>query len=181
MQSAPLARAARQVALIWCAAGLVLPFATASHARADEARLQALESRLDQVMRRLERLESQAVAEATDAAPRSDDAIRWAFDASLREAPFNVTHQGFERSSGRLDLLLRIVRPIPDTAPWRVAPGTPVPVTAVLTLADGSASDPVRFRLARGPRLDPGSQLHLEAEVAPEQAAAVRGISVTAR
>lgn len=74
-------------------AGLVLPFPAGSYARPDESRLQALGSRLDEVTRRLERLQSQAVAHAPDAARRSDGAIQRIVSASLRDARFDVTHQ----------------------------------------------------------------------------------------
>jgi hypothetical protein len=161
--------------------GLVLALLQVSDTMADDLRLQQLEARLEEVLRRLERLESQGTQGTSTTSLRSEDGVQWSFDLNLSQEPFNVTHQSFDRASGRFDLLLKVVAPIRDPKTWQVAPGAPVPVVAVLTLADGTANESVVFHLARGPKLDPGAKLHLKAEIATEQAAAVRGVSVGVR
>jgi hypothetical protein len=148
---------------------------------ADELRLQSLQQRLDDLSRRVEQLESRASSGTSSPRIPSADGIQWTFDAALSQKPFNVTHQSFDRASGRFDLLLKVVAPISDPNAWQVAQGAPVPVVAVLTLADGTANESVVFHLARGPKLDAGAQLHLKAEIATEQSAAVRGVSVGVR
>jgi hypothetical protein len=163
--------------------GLVLAATPSTGQAADPtpetSRLQALEQRVDDLVRRLQQLESGAGASAP-AAPKPGD-IHWSFDAALSRGPFNVTHQSFDRGSGRFDVLLKVVASIPDPRPWQVAIGSPVPVVAKVGLADGTASESLVFRLARGPKLDPGAILHLEAQVPPEQAAAISGLSVGMR
>jgi hypothetical protein len=147
----------------------------------EASRLQALEQRVEDLMRRLERLESAPSAGApTPAASKTGD-IHWTFDAALSRSPFNVTHQSFDRGSGRFDILLKVVEPISDPLPWQVAIGAEVPVVARIGLADGTASESLVFRLARGPRLEPGAILHLEAYVPIEQAGAISGLSVGMR
>lgn len=181
--------AMRHLALIGFAgsvlSGLVLAATPSSSQAADPtaeaSRLQALEQRVDDLARRLQQLESGAVTQAaTSATPKPGD-IHWSFDAALSRGPFNVTHQSFDRGSGRFDVLLKIVAPLPDPSPWQVEAGAPVPVVARIGLADGTASESLVFRLARGPKLDPGAVLHLEAQVPPEQAAAISGLSVGMR
>lgn len=179
--------AMRHLALIGFAgpvlSGFVLAATPSSSQAADPAaegsRLQALEQRVDDLARRLRELESGPGA-STPAAPKFGD-IHWSFDAALSRGPFNVTHHSFDRGSGRFDVLLKVVTPIPDSLPWQVAIGAPVPVVAKVGLADGTASESLVFRLARGPKLDPGAILHLEAQVPPEQAAAISGLSVGMR
>jgi hypothetical protein len=157
------------------------PTGTLADPTAEAPRLQALEQRVDDLARRLQQLESGSETGAsTSAAPKPGD-IHWSFDAALSRGPFNVTHQSFDRGTGRFDVLLKIVAPIPDPLPWRVEAGAPVPVVARIGLADGTASETLVFRLARGPKLDPGAVLHLEAQVPPEQAAAISGLSVGMR
>jgi hypothetical protein len=166
-------------------AGLVFAGAPSAAAPADpvadERRLQALEQRLDDLTRRLEQLESREGAGTSTPTAASSDGIRWSFDAALSRSPFNVTHQSFDRGSGRFDLLLKVVEPIPNPVPWQVDAGAPLPVAARLGLADGTARETIVFRLARGPKLDPGAVLHLEAHVPIEQAAAISGVSVGIR
>jgi hypothetical protein len=145
------------------------------------SRLETLEQRVDDLMRRLQQLESGTGPSVSTSAPPKAGDIHWAFDAALSRGPFNVTHQSFDRGSGRFDVLLKIVAPIPDPLPWQVEAGAPVPVVAKVGLADGTASETLVFRLARGPKLDPGAVLHLEAQVPPEQAGAISGLSVGIR
>ncbi|UHD17766.1 hypothetical protein [Thiocapsa bogorovii] len=144
----------------------------------DASRLQALEQRVEDLVRRLERLESAPSSGASTPATSKTGDIHWTFDAALSRSPFNVTHQSFDRGSGRFDILLKIVDPLPDPLPWQIAIGAEVPVVARIGLADGTASEGLVFRLARGPRLDPGAILHLEAYVPIEQAGAISGLSV---
>ena len=148
---------------------------------AGASRLQALEQRVDELTRRLQQLESGASSGGSVSAPSKTGDIHWSFDAALSRDPFNITHQSFDRGSGRFDVLLKVVAPIPDPTPWQVPSGAPVPVVARIGLADGTASESLVFRLARGPRLEPGAILHIEAQVAPDQAAAISGLSVGIR
>jgi hypothetical protein len=147
----------------------------------DAWRLQALEQRVEDLVRRLERLESAPSSGAATPSTSKTGDIHWTFDAALSRSPFNVTHQSFDRGSGRFDILLKVVQPIPDPLPWQVAIGAEVPVVARIGLADGTASEGLFFRLARGPRLEPGAILHLEAYVPIEQAGAISGLSVGMR
>ncbi|HSO83518.1 hypothetical protein, partial [Thiocapsa sp.] len=144
----------------------------------DPSRLQALEQRVEELERRVERMESAPSSGGSASAPSKTDDIHWSFDAALSRDPFNVKHQSFDRGSGRFDVLLKVVAPIPDPTPWQVPSGAPVPVVARIGLADGTASESLVFRLARGPRLEPGAILHIEAQVPPDQAAAISGLSV---
>lgn len=148
---------------------------------AGASRLQALEQRVDELTRRLQQLESGASSGGSVSAPSKTGDIHWSFDAALSRDPFNITHQSFDRGSGRFDVLLKVVAPIPDPTPWQVPSGAPVPVVARIGLADGTASESLVFRLARGPRLEPGAILHIEAQVAPDQAVAISGLSVGMR
>jgi hypothetical protein len=148
---------------------------------AKASRLDALEQRVDDLERRLQQLESGASSGISATAPSKTGDIHWAFDKALSRGPFNVTHQSFDRGSGRFDVLLKIVAPIPDPIPWQVQVGTPVPVVAKIGLADGTAEESLVFRLARGPRLEPGAILHIEAQVPPDQANAISGLSVGVR
>lgn len=158
-----------------------LSVATTVDPPVEASRLQALEQRVDDLVQRLERLESAPGSGAAGtAAPKAGD-IQWSFDAALSRGPFNVSHQSFDRGSGRFDVLLKVVDPIPDPQPWKVAIGAPVPVVARIGLADGSAAETLVFRLARGQKLDPGAVLHIEAQVSPEQAAAISGLSIELR
>ncbi|NCC29392.1 MAG: hypothetical protein EOM22_14960 [Gammaproteobacteria bacterium] len=145
------------------------------------SRLQALEQRVDALTRRLQQLESGASSGTSVSAPSKAGDINWSFDAALSRDPFNVTHQSFDRGSGRCDVLLKVVAPIPDPTPWQVPSGAPVPVVARIGLADGTASESLVFHLARGPRLEPGAILHLEAHVPPDQAAAISGLTLGIR
>jgi hypothetical protein len=147
----------------------------------DASRLQALEQRVEDLVRRLERLESAPSSGASTPGAAKTGDIHWTFDAALSRSPFNVTHQSFDRGSGRFDILLKVVGPLADPLPWQVAIGAEVPVAARIGLADGTASEGLVFRLARGPRLEPGAILHLEAYVPIEQAGAIRGLSVGMR
>lgn len=165
-------------------AGLTALALASGPTRADEPSLERLERRLDELTRRLERLEAQtSAATATSPAPTGATSkdIQWGFDAALSRTPFNVTHQGFERESGHFDLLLKIVAPLPDPGPWQVPVGAPVPVEARVGLADGSSGEGLVFRLARGPRLDVGAVLHLQAEIPADQAGAVQGVALRLR
>lgn len=145
------------------------------------SRLHSLEQRVEELTHRLERLESEADSRDSMSATAKPGDIHWRFDAALSRGPFNVTHHSFDRGSGRFDVLLKVVAPIPDPLPWQVAIGAPVPVVAWVGLADGTASESLVFRLARGPKLDPGAVLHLEAQVPSEHAAAISGLSVGMR
>ena len=153
----------------------------ASTPQVDASRLQALEQRVADLVRRVERLESAPSAGAATPSTSKAGEIQWTFDAALSRSPFNVTHQSFDRGSGRFDILLKVVEPLPDPLPWQVATGAEVPVVARIGLADGTASEGLVFRLARGPRLEPGAILHLEAYGPIEQAGAISGLSVGMR
>ncbi|EGV16558.1 hypothetical protein [Thiocapsa marina] len=153
----------------------------ASAPQVDASRLQALEQRVADLVRRVERLESAPSAGASTPSTSKAGEIHWTFDAALSRSPFNVTHQSFDRGSGRFDILLKVVEPLADPLPWQVATGAEVPVVARIGLADGTASEGLVFRLARGPRLEPGAILHLEAYVPIEQAGAISGLSVGMR
>ncbi|SDW21001.1 hypothetical protein [Thiocapsa roseopersicina] len=147
----------------------------------DPSSLRALEQRVEELERRVERMGSAPSSGGSASAPSKTGDIHWSFDAALSRDPFNVKHQSFDRGSGRFDVLLKVVAPIPDPTPWQVPSGAPVPVAARIGLADGTASESLVFRLARGPRLEPGAILHIEAQVPPEQAAAISGLSVGIR
>jgi hypothetical protein len=167
---APLAAAAVAVAaLVPAAAG------------ADQdvqRRLGELEARVQALTLRLEALESRATAPPPTPATASltAEGIVWTFDDHVNGTPFKVTHKTIDKRSGRIDILLLITDALPDPAAWAVV-GARVPLALTLRGGDGTEIA-AGVTLARGPRLEPGAHLHVQAQVEPVQAAAARQIVV---
>ena len=93
----------------------------------------------------------------------------WKLNPGVIDSPLRVTHKEFDRSRGRLDLMLQITAPLPEPQRWGTV-GNEVPVELRLRAADGA--DYVQaLTLARGNRLEPGAFVHLHADIDPARAA----------
>jgi hypothetical protein len=167
------------------AAWLLLLLAAAGPLASDEidplTRIDGLEARLEGLTRRVQALETvlRESGPLASAAPTVKGEPSWELDDYSRTSPFQVLQKGLDRQSGRLDLLLDVVAPIPDLADWSsVDRGEAVPLMLIGDTGDGEALAPVRLRLERATRFDPGARLHLSAQLEPGVAERVRRIRI---
>lgn len=148
---------------------------------APETRINGLEARLEGLTRRVQALETllkeSGPGSAVRPAPKGEPT--WELDDYSRENPFQVIQRSLDRDTGHVDLLLSVVAPIPDLASWAGVPkGEPVPLLLTPDLDDGGAASPLPLRLERATRLEPGSRLHVSAQLEPGLARRVREIRV---
>ena len=167
-------------------AAWLLPLLAAAGPLASEeidplTRVDGLEARLEGLTRRVQALETllRESGPSASAAPTVKGEPTWELDDYSRTSPFQVLQKGLERQSGRLDLLLDVVAPIPDLADWSsVARGQAVPLMLFADTGDDGALAPVRLRLERATRFDPGARLHLSVQLEPGIAERVRRIRI---
>lgn len=170
----------------WALGTLCLPLllcaAPLAAAEIDPAtRIDGLEARLEGLTRRVQALETllkeSGPGNAGNSAPKGEPT--WDLDNYCRENPFQVIQRNLDRATGRIDLLLSVTAPIPDLADWiKLEKGAPVPLRLTLDLDDGQAASPLPLRLERAIRLEPGSRLHVSAQLEPSLAKRVRQIRV---
>jgi hypothetical protein len=106
----------------------------------------------------------------------ADSGVVWLIDDYVSSSPFRVTHKEFDATRGRIELLLQIAEPLDDPTQWRTA-NAEVPLAVTLRGAGGEEARQ-RFVLGRGTRTEPGSHLHLHADIDPAWAAAARQLVV---
>lgn len=163
--------------------GLIGSGAAAPALAADlETRIDGLEARLEGLTRRVQALETVLKESGPDsartAAPKGEPS--WELDDYSRESPLQVVQRDLDRETGRVDLLLSVTGPIPDAAAWSsLEKGTPVPILITLDLGGGATGDPLPLRLERATSLEPGSRIHLSAQLEPGVAKRVHQIQVT--
>ncbi len=159
---------------------------TAGAAQGDEGidaatRLEGLEVRLEALTRRVQALETvlkEMGPGSGGAATREGEAV-WEFDAYIEETPFNVLQRSFDRKTGRVDLLLDVVAPVPDADHWASkARGAPVPVTLTADRGDGDTGQTQPLRLERASQIVPGARLHVSAALDPADAKLVRRLRI---
>ncbi len=156
---------------------LALPWATGSAQDSPEARIQALEARLERLAERVEVLEGQAGA--AGAGTRTGKDLVWTFDEGLTGSPFRVIQQELDRRTGQVDLLLTLVAEPPDADLWRAAQvGALVPLAVTATLSGGATLGPIPLTLHRRSAFTPGVQVHVMAQLPGLDAKAVRRIAV---
>lgn len=147
-----------------------------------QMRLDGLEARLEGLTRRVQALESllKESGSAATAAPSVKGAPTWEPDEYSGSSPFQVVQTSLDRESGRAELLLEVVAPIPDLAAWAAVPrGDAVPLTLRASEANGGPASEISLHLERATRLDPGARLHLSAQLEPEIAQRARTIRIT--
>ena len=103
-----------------------------------QTRIDGLEARLEGLTRRVQALESllrESGSAATTAASVKGQPI-WEPDEYSDGSPFQVVQTNLDRESGRAELLLEVVAPIPDLSAWAAVPrGDAVPL--ILTASRG--------------------------------------------
>lgn len=161
--------------LLFCAAPL------AAEEIDPETRIDGLEARLEGLTRRVQALETllkeSGLGNAASSAPKGEPI--WELDDYSREDPFQVIQRTLDRETGRVDLLLSVTAPIPDLADWaKLEKGAQVPLLLTLDLGDGQAASHLPLRLERATRLEPGSRLHVSAQLEPSVAKRARQIRV---
>lgn len=145
------------------------------------ARVLQLEAQVRALTERLSALERAGAAQHTAASAEAqpgvaDSGVVWLIDDYIGNSPFRVSHKEFNAAQGRIELLLQVTAPLNDPAPWST-PGARVPVAVTLRGADGEQARQ-HFMLGRGTRTEPGSHLHLYADIDPASAAAARQLVV---
>jgi hypothetical protein len=144
-----------------------------------QMRLDGLEARLEGLNRRVQALES-LLRESGSAPPSVKGEPSWEPDEYSGSSPFQILQTSLDRESGRAELLLEVVAPIPDLAAWAAVPrGDAVPLILTAGQANGRPATAVSWRLERATRFDPGARLHLSAQLEPEIARRVRTIRIT--
>lgn len=146
-----------------------------------KTRIDGLEARLEGLTRRVQALETllkeSAPGGAKVAGPKGEPS--WELDDYSRESPFQVIQRSLDRETGRVDLLLSVTAPIPDLAAWtRLEKGAPVPLLVTPDLGEDSPASPLPLRLERATRLEPGSRIHVSAQLEPGVAKRVHQIRV---
>lgn len=144
-------------------------------------RIDGLEARLEGLTRRVQALETllKEPGPITAAARSVKGEPTWELDDDSRTSPFQVLQKSLDRQSGRVDLLLDVVAPIPDLSDWdSVARGEDSPLMLIADQGEGRPAVPVSLRLERATRLDPGARLHLSAQLEPGIAERVRRIRI---
>jgi hypothetical protein len=147
-----------------------------------QSRIDGLEARLEGLTRRVQALESllRESGSAATTAPSVKSQPIWEPDEYCDGDPFRIIQTNLDRESGRVDLLLEVVAPIPDRAAWESVPrGDTVPLTLSASEADGGPASEISLRLERATRFDPGARLHLSAQLGPEVAQRARTIRIT--
>jgi hypothetical protein len=168
-----------------CAAWLLALLAAGGPLASDEidplTRIDGLEARLEGLTRRVQALENllRESGPLASATPTVKGEPAWELDDYSRTSPFQVLQKGLDRQSGRVDLLLDVVAPIPDLADWdAVSRGEAVPLMLIADTGGGGAAAPVRLRLERATRFEPGARLHLSTRLEPGIAERVRRIRI---
>jgi hypothetical protein len=146
-----------------------------------ETRLDGLEARLEALTRRVQAIEGvlkEGTADLSTPAAAKGEPV-WTFDDYLEGTPLRVLQRNLDRDSGRLDLLLDVVSPLPDPAQWQeLRKGTPVPLAITLWPVGDGAGYPIRLLVERATSIAPGSRIHLHAQVPADEARLVRKIRV---
>lgn len=161
-------------------AGALMPAGPALAQEDLALKLLELQTRIEQLSRRVEILEAQAAANAdTGPGVRLGKDLAWHFDAYLAQSPFQVSQQELDRKTGQVDLLLLVAAAPPDLDLWQaVAVGSPVPVEVTATLAGGGTLGPIPFTLHRRTTLGVGTQVHLVAQLGAPDPKAVRRLAL---
>jgi hypothetical protein len=146
----------------------------------DERVLQ-LEAQVRDLSDRLNALEQAgAPASASGAAEEQvvvgDAGVVWLIDDYVGKSPFRVSYKAFDPTHGRIELLLQVTAPLDNPSQWS-SQGAEVPVAVTLRGAGGEEAQK-QFVLGRGMRAEPGSHLHLYADIDPAWAAAARQLVV---
>jgi hypothetical protein len=155
-----------------------MPQAVAAAEPAIEQRVRALEERLQRLGERVETLERAASASArsAEATAPSTDGISWTFQEYVNDSPFKVTYKSFDRRSGAVELLLEVTAAVPQPHRWS-EPGRRVPLVLTYRAGDGTETT-TGFTLLRLSSLEPGSRVHVRAELDPDQAAAASHLRI---
>lgn len=143
--------------------------------------IEGLEARLEGLTRRVQALETllKGSRPGNASAPASKGEPTWDLDDYSRSSPFQVIQRNLDRESGRVDLLLTVIEPIPDLPDWASVPrGEPVPLQLTPDTGDAGPSIPVDLRLERATRFEPRARVHLSAQLEPSVAKRVRQIRV---
>jgi hypothetical protein len=144
-----------------------------------QSRIDGLEARLEGLTRRVQALEN-LLKESGSAPPSVKGEASWEPDEYSGSSPFQILQTSLDRESGRAELLLEVVAPIPDLAAWAAAPrGHAIPLILTASQAERGPVTTVGWRLERATRFDPGARLHLSAQLEPEIARRVRTIRIT--
>jgi hypothetical protein len=166
-------------AATFLAACLTAPSAALAEQTMDERLLQ-LEAQVRALSDRLNALEHAAPASASVAAEGQvvvgDAGVVWLIDDYVSKSPFRVSYKAFDRTHGRIELLLQVTAPLDNPSQWS-SKGAEVPVAVTLRGAGGEERRK-QFVLGRGTRAEPGSHLHLYADIDPAWAAAARQLVV---
>jgi hypothetical protein len=140
-----------------------------------------METRLERLSRQIEQLQKDGPPtgpSATQPAPPRDaqpavasnsgDAVAWRLGARVDGEPLRVAARSLDPARDRVELLLEIKAPLDDAPAWPRQPGQPTPVSMVVQDSGGAVIAEMPMRLLRGLRHEPGSYLHLGAQL-PEQ------------
>jgi hypothetical protein len=163
---------------------LSLVLAPAAQGIDTDARVEALEARLESLTRRVAALEAvlkDTAPEGTGAPTQSGEPV-WELDDYTGNAPFRVLHHSLDRNTGRVDLLLDVTAEIPDLARWEaLAAGDAVPLTLAVEPGSDQGSDQgeVPFTLERATHYAPGARVHVGAAIPPQRAATARVLRVS--
>lgn len=147
-------------------------------------RVQQLEAQLRTLSSRVEALERRAITadqggagtSATADAAGDAGGVVWSIDDGVADNALRMSYKEFDRSRGKVDLLLEITAPLKEPRRWNRA-GQEVPIRLRLRSADGTESLQA-LTLARAGRIEPGAHLHLRAEIDPAVAAAARQVII---
>jgi hypothetical protein len=146
-----------------------------------DTRVDGLEARLESLTRRVAAIETLlkegGQASAPSAGAKGEPA--WDFDDYTQASPFRVLQRSFDRTNGRVDLLLDVVEPIPDAETWAAASrDQAVPLHLIADIGDGATARPVPLKLERATRITPGARLHVTVQLNPQSAKLVRRIRI---
>lgn len=143
-----------------------------------ETRLATMEVRLARLSKQVEQLQKDALptgpspaqpasqrALQTAVASSSDDAVAWRLGVEVDGEPLRVAAKSLDRAQDRVELLLEITAPLNDAKAWPRQQGQLAPVSVFVKDSGGSVIAEMPMTLLRGLRREPGSYLHLGAQL----------------
>ena len=134
-------------------------------------RIELLEAKLRALTARVTALE----ASQGNAVAPEPGGIAWVLGDDLRGRPFRIAHKALDLDDGRVELLLQITEPVPAAERWIA--GGPAPILLTLRTPEGGERR-LYMTLLRGRSFEPGSHLHLLAELDPAVAAGASQIVI---